>query len=93
MADRLVSRGGQAARDSGRTAPSHRRDAPPAVVVALMVFSSALGPGFVGWLIDRSVSLDAQFVVMGVYCAAVSVVLLFVGRHVRARSEPAPATA
>ena len=60
------------------------------VVVALMVFSSALGPGFVGWLIDRSVSLDVQFIAMGIYCAAVSVVLYFVGRHVRARTELAP---
>ena len=57
------------------------------VVVALMVFSSALGPGLVGWLIDRSVNLDVQFIAMGCYCAAVSVLLYFVGRHIRVRTE------
>ncbi len=56
------------------------------VVVALMVFSSALGPGCVGLLIDQGVTLDLQFEVMAVYCIAISGLLLFVSRHVHARS-------
>ena len=61
------------------------------VVVALMVFSSALGPGCVGWLIDHAVALGDQFQVMAVYCIAVSALLFFVSRHVHARAVLSPA--
>ena len=62
------------------------------VVVALMVFSSALGPGCVGWLIDRGISLADQFQTMAVYCLAMSVMLLFVGRYIHNRTAMQPAT-
>jgi MFS family permease len=55
------------------------------VIMALMVFSSALGPGFVGWLIDASVTLESQFEVMAVYCFAVTIILFLVSRHLQAR--------
>jgi MFS family permease len=55
------------------------------VIVALMVFSSALGPGLVGWLVDASVTLESQFEVMAVYCLAVTIILFLVSRHLRAR--------
>ena len=38
-----------------------------ALAVAGMVFSSALGPGVMGWLIDWGVRLEDQFVVMAAY--------------------------
>ena len=40
------------------------------LAVAGMVFSSALGPGVMGWLIDWGVSLEDQFLVMAVYTVA-----------------------
>ncbi len=61
------------------------------VVVALMVFSSALGPGCVGWLIDHGVAIGSQFHVMAIYCFAVSALLIFVSRHVHARAALSPA--
>ncbi len=56
------------------------------VIMALMVFSSALGPGFVGLLIDHGVTLAVQLHVMGVYCAVISAGLLLVSRHLQARA-------
>jgi MFS family permease len=41
-----------------------------ALAVAGMVFSSALGPGVMGWLIDWGVILEHQFLVMAVYTVA-----------------------
>jgi sugar phosphate permease len=38
-----------------------------ALAVAGMVFSSALGPGVMGWLIDGGINLEHQFLVMAVY--------------------------
>ncbi|MGI9407450.1 MAG: MFS transporter [Hyphomicrobiaceae bacterium] len=43
-----------------------------ALATAAMVFSSALGPGVMGVLIDAGVSLERQFLAMAVYCFAVS---------------------
>jgi MFS family permease len=39
------------------------------VAFALMVFSSAAGPGLVGVLIDAGVDFDHQLLVMSGYCA------------------------
>ncbi|MGB7334871.1 MAG: MFS transporter [Salaquimonas sp.] len=58
------------------------------VTVAMMVFSSALGPGVTGLLIDQDVSYISQIFVMGVYCLAASVVMLFVSRKLIARVGP-----
>ena len=38
-----------------------------ALAVAGMVFSSALGPGVMGWLIDWGIDLEDQFLVMAAY--------------------------
>lgn len=38
-----------------------------AVIVALMVFCTAAGPGLTGWLIDQGVTLPTQMIYMGVY--------------------------
>jgi MFS family permease len=62
------------------------------VIMALMVFSSALGPGFVGWLIDAGVTLESQFEVMAVYCVVVSVVLLIVSGRLRERTAVSAAS-
>ena len=47
------------------------------LIVAVMVFSTAVGPGLTGALIDLGVSYPGQIFVMGVYCIAASAVLLF----------------
>ena len=41
-----------------------------ALATAGMVFSSALGPGVMGWLIDAGISLDRQFFWIAMYCFA-----------------------
>jgi hypothetical protein len=56
-----------------------------AVLVAIMVFASAMGPGLAGFLIDRGVSYPAQIIAMGAYCVAISVVMRHVSRRVKAR--------
>ena len=64
-------------------------------VVAMMVFSTALGPAVTGTLIDRGVALPTQMIGYGGYCLAVSLVLVWVARTVRGRravaAPPAPA--
>ncbi|HET8727260.1 MAG TPA: MFS transporter [Alphaproteobacteria bacterium] len=60
-----------------------------ALLTAIMVFVSAMGPGIIGILIDRGVGLPAQIVAMGVYCVAISVVMRHVSRRVKARAVPA----
>jgi len=58
-----------------------------AVVSAAMVFSSALGPGLSGWLIDRNVGFEVQLMVMSAYCLLTMLALLPVSRTLERRSE------
>ena len=55
-------------------------------IVALMVLSSALGPGITGWLIDLGVYYPHQIAVMGLYSLAASAIMLFVSRRFAARA-------
>ncbi|WP_033440587.1 MFS transporter [Saccharothrix sp. NRRL B-16314] len=55
------------------------------VVVAILVFASAAGPGVSGLLIDGGVGYPHQVVVLGVYCVAVSALMVKVIAHVRDR--------
>ncbi|WP_332775346.1 MFS transporter [Polaromonas sp.] len=57
-----------------------------AVIVAVLVFASATGPGMAGLLIDAGVSYPALIVALGVYCVLISVVMLRVVRRLKARS-------
>lgn len=57
-----------------------------ALAVAVMVFASAMGPGLTGLLIDFGVSYPGQIIAMGVYCFAISLVMLHVSRRVRKRA-------
>lgn len=54
---------------------------------AFMVFSSAAGPGLVGWLIDLGVAYDLQLLSMGCFCIAVSALLVLSAREIRLRSQ------
>ncbi len=45
------------------------------LVTALMVFSSALGPGVTGWLIDAGVPYTLQLLVLGCYCLLASALM------------------
>lgn len=56
------------------------------IVTAMMVFSTALGPGLSGWLIDRGISYPAMIVAMGAYCVAAAAGMLFVARTAKSRS-------
>lgn len=62
-----------------------------AMTVAVLVFATAIGPGLAGYLIDLGVSFPMQIVVMGVYCFAACLVLIYVARRVKARALPSAA--
>ncbi|WP_419912868.1 hypothetical protein [Hoeflea sp.] len=65
-----------------------------AVVIALMVFSTAMGPGVTGFLIDFGIDYPLQIFVMGLYCIGISLLMVFVGRKAAARiASPAGAAA
>lgn len=51
------------------------------VAVAALVFSSALGPGLTGWLIDCQVGFDSQLIGMGVYCVAVTGLMVWLAKQ------------
>jgi MFS family permease len=57
------------------------------IIVATLVFVSAVGPGVSGLLIDRGVSYPALLVVLGSYCIAVSALMLKVSRRVQAHER------
>ncbi|MEJ6393213.1 MFS transporter [Gymnodinialimonas sp. 2305UL16-5] len=46
------------------------------IATAIMVFSTAIGPGITGWFIDRGVSFPDQGVAMGLWCFALSLALI-----------------
>lgn len=60
-----------------------------ALIVAVLVFATAMGPGVTGYLIDRGVSYPLQIVIMGVYCLAMSLPMARLARRLRARGLPA----
>ena len=60
-----------------------------ALSVAAMVFSSALGPGLTGILIDLGVGFEVQCVWMGLYCLAMSPVIVWLMRREDAIAAPA----
>lgn len=55
------------------------------LIVALMVFASALGPGVIGWLIDYGIALETQFLAMSAYCIVISGMLFGVSKAFIAR--------
>ena len=55
------------------------------VIIAMMVFGTALGPGLTGYLIDLDISYPLQILTMGIYCLAASAFMLFVSRRITAR--------
>ena len=66
-----------------------------ALIVAILVFGTAAGPGLTGWLIDLGVDYPLQIAAMGFYCFGAAVLLLYVSRRLAARGalplEPASA--
>ncbi|AKI00258.1 sugar phosphate permease [Hoeflea sp. IMCC20628] len=60
------------------------------LIVAFMVFGTAIGPGVTGVLIDLGVSYPAQIAAMGVYCVLISTVLIQVSRKALARRQAYP---
>lgn len=55
------------------------------VIMALMVFATAVGPGITGVLIDLDVSYLLQFAYMGGYCIIASFILWVVSQKIQAR--------
>lgn len=55
------------------------------IVVAFMVFATAMGPGITGYLIDIGVSYPVQIVAMGFYCIVASAVLFWASRRLMMR--------
>ena len=56
-----------------------------ALVLAVMVFATAMGPGISGYLIDVGIALPAQVGVAGIYCFAASLLMVYVSRRLLAR--------
>jgi MFS family permease len=63
------------------------------VVVALMVFATAMGPGVTGFLIDYGVSYPLQIAVMGLYSFCMCIVMLMVSRRIIQRKTGVVAAA
>ena len=59
------------------------------LIVAFMVFGTAMGPGLTGAMIDAGVSYTGQIAAMGVYCVLISMVLIQVSRRALARQAVA----
>lgn len=59
------------------------------LIVAFMVFGTAMGPGLTGTLIDHGVSYPGQIAAMGVYCGAISLVMALVSRKALQRRASA----
>ncbi len=57
------------------------------VIIAMMVFGTAIGPGLTGYLIDNGVSYSLQILTMGIYCLAACVVMLFLSRKIMTRLQ------
>lgn len=51
-----------------------------AIVMALIVFSSAIGPGLTGVLIDYDISFEIQLHAMAIYCFVASLLMFFVAK-------------
>ena len=56
-----------------------------AIIVSAMVFSTAIGPGLSGALIDRGISLPTQMLYLAGSCVAACFVLAFAGWRIRPR--------
>lgn len=57
------------------------------LIVAFMVFATAMGPGLTGALIDAGISYPGQIAAMGVYSVAVIVIMTLVSRRALARQQ------
>ena len=57
------------------------------LVMAGMVFSSALGPGVTGWFIDRGVSYPDQTLTMAMFCLIGTAALVATSKHLVARKN------
>ena len=60
-----------------------------AFIVAILVFGTAAGPGLTGYLIDLGISYPFQIFLMGAYCFAAAIIMVFVSRALAARALPA----
>ncbi|MEL6532292.1 MAG: MFS transporter [Pseudomonadota bacterium] len=52
-----------------------------AITAAIMVFSTAIGPGLTGWIIDLGVDFPDQGLAMALWCVALSAAMVLVGRR------------
>ena len=50
------------------------------VVIALIVFASAIDPGLTGVLIDHGISFEIQLHTMAIYCFVTSLLMFFVAK-------------
>ncbi len=57
------------------------------MITGAMVFSTAVGPGLSGWLIDTGVSFDIQIVALALFALTAAALVAPVGRHVIARAR------
>lgn len=56
------------------------------VIIAMMVFATAAGPGVTGYLIDAGVEYPLQITIMGLYCLVAALMMMIASRVAIARS-------
>jgi MFS family permease len=61
------------------------------LIVSIMVFQTAAGPGVTGYLIDHGVAYPLQIGVMGLYCAVAAVAMVIVSGKLNRRRAQADA--
>lgn len=59
-----------------------------AIIVALIVFATAMGPGLTGFLIDVGVPYPLQIAGMGVYCLGSIFIMVLVRERILTRNAP-----
>ncbi|WP_309084485.1 MFS transporter [Chelativorans sp.] len=57
-----------------------------ALIVAILVFATAMGPGLTGYLIDIGISYPLQIAAMGLYCVGAAFLMLLVSRRLHSRA-------
>ncbi len=58
-----------------------------AIIIALMVFATAMGPGITGFLIDIRVPYPVQILTMGTYCLLACLFMVFISRRILRRNR------
>jgi hypothetical protein len=60
------------------------------LIVAVVVFSTALAPGAIGLLLDAGVALDSQLLAMALYCLAAAAWMIVLAPRLATYADAGP---